>query len=154
MGKKQFCFFQTAETGNRAPDSGVKGSGANHYPRAPARVYTYILCSHNCIYVHSYVIIHAIEKCIHRTSISVSPGLLSSNLHEELYHNCLPRFRLATLDLLATFKLWTLVTVYLPAGGRNPAWYMTLRDQTIYQIAHRPVKHWYCELSTVVWLTV
>ena len=38
MGKKQFCFFQTAETGNRTPDSGVKGSGANHYPRAPARI--------------------------------------------------------------------------------------------------------------------
>ena len=38
MGKKQFCFFQTAETGNRTPDSGVKGSGANHYPRAPAQV--------------------------------------------------------------------------------------------------------------------
>ena len=38
MGKKQFCFFQTAETGNRTPDSGVKGSGANHYPRAPARM--------------------------------------------------------------------------------------------------------------------
>ena len=37
MGKKHFCFFQTAETGNRTPDSGVKGSGANHYPRAPAR---------------------------------------------------------------------------------------------------------------------
>ena len=36
MGKKQFCFFQTAVTGNRTPDSGVKGSGANHYPRAPA----------------------------------------------------------------------------------------------------------------------
>ena len=36
MGKKQFSFFQTAETGNRTPDSGVKGSGANHYPRAPA----------------------------------------------------------------------------------------------------------------------
>ena len=36
MGKKQVCFFQTAETGNRTPDSGVKGSGANHYPRAPA----------------------------------------------------------------------------------------------------------------------
>ena len=27
---------KTAETGNRTPDSGVKGSGANHYPRAPA----------------------------------------------------------------------------------------------------------------------
>ena len=36
MGKKQFCFFQAAETGNRTPDSGMKGSGANHYPRAPA----------------------------------------------------------------------------------------------------------------------
>ena len=35
MGKKHFCFFQTAETGNRTPNSGVKGSGANHYPRAP-----------------------------------------------------------------------------------------------------------------------
>ena len=40
MGKKQFCFFQTAETGNRTPDSGVKGSGANHYPRAPAQKFT------------------------------------------------------------------------------------------------------------------
>ena len=38
MGKKHLCFFQTAETGNRTPDSGVKGSGANHYPRAPARL--------------------------------------------------------------------------------------------------------------------
>ena len=32
MGKKHFCFFQTAETGNRTPNSGVK----NHYPRVPA----------------------------------------------------------------------------------------------------------------------
>ena len=38
MGKKHFCFFQTAETGNRTPNSGVKGSGANHYPRAPAHI--------------------------------------------------------------------------------------------------------------------
>ena len=36
MGKKHFCFFQTAETGNRTPNSGVKGSGANHYHRALA----------------------------------------------------------------------------------------------------------------------
>ena len=36
MGKEHFCFFQTAETGNQTPSSGVKGSGANHYPRAPA----------------------------------------------------------------------------------------------------------------------
>ena len=35
-GRNIFCFFQTAETGNRTPDSGVKGSGANHYPRAHA----------------------------------------------------------------------------------------------------------------------
>ena len=36
-GRNIFCFFQTAETGNRTPNSGVKGSGANHYPRAPAQ---------------------------------------------------------------------------------------------------------------------
>ena len=36
MGKKPLCFFQTAETGKRTPNSGVKGSGANHYPSAPA----------------------------------------------------------------------------------------------------------------------
>ena len=35
-GRNIFCFFQTAETGNRTPNSGVRGSGANHYPRAPA----------------------------------------------------------------------------------------------------------------------
>ena len=32
-----FCFLQAAGTGNRTPNSGVKGSGANHYPRAPAQ---------------------------------------------------------------------------------------------------------------------
>ena len=36
-GRNIFCFFQTAETGNRTPDSGVQGSGADHYPRAPAQ---------------------------------------------------------------------------------------------------------------------
>ena len=35
-GRNYFCFFQTAETGNQTPNSGVRGSGANHYPRAPA----------------------------------------------------------------------------------------------------------------------
>ena len=41
MGKKHFFFFQTTETGNRTPNSGVKGSGANHYPRAPAQINRY-----------------------------------------------------------------------------------------------------------------
>ena len=36
-GRNIFCFFQTAETGNRTPNSGAKSSGANHYPRAPAQ---------------------------------------------------------------------------------------------------------------------
>ena len=34
-GRNIFCFFQTAETKNRTPNSGVKGSGANHYPKGP-----------------------------------------------------------------------------------------------------------------------
>ena len=37
MGKKHFCSFQTAETGKRTPNFTMKGSGANHYPRAPAQ---------------------------------------------------------------------------------------------------------------------
>ena len=37
-GEETFCFFQTAETGNRTPNSGVKGSGSNHNPRAPALI--------------------------------------------------------------------------------------------------------------------
>ena len=48
MGKKQFCFFQTAETGNRTPDSGVKGSGANHYPRAPALLLDHLVTVAEC----------------------------------------------------------------------------------------------------------
>ena len=36
-GRNIFCFSQTAETGDRTPSSGVKGSSANHYPRAPTR---------------------------------------------------------------------------------------------------------------------
>ena len=36
MGKEHFCFFQTAETWKRTPNSSVKGSGANHYPKATA----------------------------------------------------------------------------------------------------------------------
>ena len=41
MGKKHFCFFQTAETGKRTQtSSSVKGGGANHYPRAPAQNWT------------------------------------------------------------------------------------------------------------------
>ena len=35
-GRNISCFFQTAETGKRTTNSGVKGSGANNYPRAPA----------------------------------------------------------------------------------------------------------------------
>ena len=44
MGEKHFCFFQTAKTGNRTPNSSVKGSGANHHPRAPARRLSRLTC--------------------------------------------------------------------------------------------------------------
>ena len=49
-GRNIFLFLSTAETGNRTPDSGVKGSGANHYPRAPAHLngeQWYVPCSCN-----------------------------------------------------------------------------------------------------------
>ena len=44
-GRHIFSFFQTAETGNQTPNSGVKGSGANHYPMAPAQVSRQFLCA-------------------------------------------------------------------------------------------------------------
>ena len=53
MGKKQFCFFQTAETGNRTPNSGVKGSCANHYPRAPALILKQNVCKSWCLTLSS-----------------------------------------------------------------------------------------------------
>ena len=50
-GEKTFSFFfQDAETGNRTPDSSVKGSGANHYPRDPAPQLQYMGENSNCIF--------------------------------------------------------------------------------------------------------
>ena len=54
-GRNIFCFFQTAKTGNRTPNSGVKGSGANHYPRTPALYHLGIKSSF--IFAVSYVLI-------------------------------------------------------------------------------------------------
>ena len=42
-GRNISCFFQTAETENLTPNSGVKGNDTNHYPRAPARMSLYKL---------------------------------------------------------------------------------------------------------------
>ena len=42
MGKEHFCFFQTPRQGNEPGNEhglGVKGSGANRYPRARAHLY-------------------------------------------------------------------------------------------------------------------
>ena len=61
MGKKHFCFFQTAETGNRTPNFGVKGSGANHYPRAPAHEF-----SRKCIRNQLLSVINNVHAFINR----------------------------------------------------------------------------------------
>ena len=54
-GRNIFCFFQTAGTGNRTPDSGVKGSGGNHYPRAPALFVWRLLTSESDVKSHQKV---------------------------------------------------------------------------------------------------
>ena len=56
-GRNIFCFFENAETGNRTPNSGVKGSGANHYPRAPAlsqstSIQTCTACTCTILWIH------------------------------------------------------------------------------------------------------
>ena len=65
-GRNTFCFFQTVETGNRTPSSGVKGSGANHYPRAPAP-YVFKWTRHCTVYYHDYHTHHFVE-CVRQTS--------------------------------------------------------------------------------------
>ena len=52
-GRNIFCFSQTAETGKRTPNSGVKCSGANHYPRAPAQL-AFIMIKTNVCNPHSH----------------------------------------------------------------------------------------------------
>ena len=80
MRKKHFCFFQTAETGNRTPNSGVKGSGANHYPRAPAHCWCKA-CSH---WLH-LLVLDWLLFCLSTTSSCVllaeSPSQLCTNMH-------------------------------------------------------------------------
>ena len=66
-GRNIFCFFQTAETGNRTPNSGVKGNGANHYHRAPALPY----------FIHKYF------RVIGVTSIARMNGQLWRNSTKE-----------------------------------------------------------------------
>ena len=68
-GRNIFCFFQTAETGNRNPNSVVKGSGANHYPRAPA------LEGNNWWEIHPDKPHSCVASCpIHTLSASLSGG--------------------------------------------------------------------------------
>ena len=60
MGKKHLGFFQTAEPGKRTPNSGVEGSGANHYPRAPALI---PMSTDLLVYFYSYFI-NLLSNCI------------------------------------------------------------------------------------------
>ena len=73
MGKKHFCFFQTAETRNRAPNSGVKGSGANHYPKAPARPWQGkmpLLCEAWPVALYSVCADHGRGRCHYYVTLS------------------------------------------------------------------------------------
>ena len=72
MGKKHFCFFQTAETGNRTPNSGVKGSGANHYPRAPAQQHLTSQLTSPSLHVHASLrIMNGLFKIINWSQVNL-----------------------------------------------------------------------------------
>ena len=87
-GRNIFCFFETAETGNRTPNSGVKGSGANHHPRAPAQRFyeaSGLLNKTNKIEIH--------QELLTKETVSPVPGkyawlrLGSSALSSVCKHN-------------------------------------------------------------------
>ena len=79
MGKKHLGFFQTAEPGKQTPNSGVKGSGANHYPRAPALI---PMSTALLVYFYSYFI-NLLSNCINievsKPTIPQSPGISGQN---------------------------------------------------------------------------
>ena len=66
--EETFFFFQTADTGNRTPNSSVKDSGANHYPRAPA------LCDHIIIIPVST----ALASTVQLTNVSLMLATVSN----------------------------------------------------------------------------
>ena len=66
-GKEQFCFFQTADTGERAPISSVESSGANHYPKTPAQYryrtnIHYLWTTHVPYSIRTYTVVKSIIK--------------------------------------------------------------------------------------------
>ena len=99
-GRNNFCFFQTAETGNRTPYSGVKGSGANHYPRAPAPCDRWPTCSNNFdiykIFQRQQPFMHSF---LHVSFASVMPTFPELLLQCPPLQNC---YRNAHLSRIAT----------------------------------------------------
>ena len=75
MGKKHFCLFQTVETGNRTPNSGVKGCGANHYPRAPA----HYVSGWQCHLIHLTIVrrFSCLSLAYMCTNLALKPPLIS-----------------------------------------------------------------------------
>ena len=84
-GKKHFCcFFQTAETGNRAPNSGVKGSGANHYPRAPDTDSVHYNRGVKC-----YSVCPANIRCVPKVGLMLANRLVCRTNIETTFAQCL-----------------------------------------------------------------
>ena len=109
MGKKHFCFFETAETGNRTPNSGVKGSGANHYPRAPALFYQMHSLARSCGWIWTSPVNFCtwdqsfVHKCI-LNSICLSSILLDDDLNKHLRW-----FKQAYMNRMVSFFSWFFV---------------------------------------------
>ena len=109
MGKKQFCFFQTAETGNRTPDSGVKGSGANHYPRAPAHVASQ--CVRFCICVNEQKPTTNKNSAFNSRVVIV---LVISSCHAEMHGLYLPHCTYATFWFQRVKVIFPVTILALP----------------------------------------
>ena len=79
---QHFVLFQTAVTGKRAPNSSVKGSGANHYPRAPAHQ---VLCTLKSKYFcQKLLVLYITCSTVMYTGEATSSPLLLSD-HSQLY---------------------------------------------------------------------
>ena len=120
MGKKHFCFFQTAETGNRTPNTGVKGSGANHYPRAPA------LNAEEQIICEGKITTDECDQLIKELKLNKSPGL--DGLPGEFYKTLWPYFgkyleevfnECFDNDELSHFQKQSVITLIFKKGNKE-----------------------------------
>ena len=107
MGKKHFCFFQTAETGNRTPNSSVKAAVLTTTLSGPNPLNPHDASKHNCVYMKNDLISYTQgfqNDNFHGTVLIITLHFFhlsysASHLHPSQLENCDSNSRLCKFRL-------------------------------------------------------